>query len=130
MAGLALGSGDVTVLEMANAYATLASGGKHAEPVFVRKILGPDDSTIHKANLEEKQVIAPTVIYQITSLMQSVVERGTAVGVKSLERPIAGKTGTTNEARNAWFIAGIRAGIQRQARYSFASLKSSRSSTA
>ncbi len=100
---LALGSGDVTPLEVANSYATLASGGKFAEPVFVRRIKTPDDKVMELATEEPKQTIRPEVTYLITSLMQSVVEDGTAQRVKVLDRPVAGKTGTTNESRNAWF---------------------------
>lgn len=100
---LALGSGDVTPLEVANAYATLATGGKFAEPVFVRRVKTPEGQTMEWAHEEPKQTIRPEVTYLITSLMQSVVEDGTAQRVKVLERPVAGKTGTTNESRNAWF---------------------------
>ena len=111
---LALGSGDATPLEMVNAYATLAAGGKVAAPIFVRKVVAPTGEVLYEAKLEEKQTIRPEVVYLITSLMQSVVEDGTAKRVKQLERPVAGKTGTTNEARNAWFIGftpGLVAGV-------------------
>lgn len=101
---LALGSGDVTPLEMANAYATLADGGRYAEPIFVRLAKSPDGKALVSQQAAPKQTIRPAIAYLITSLMQSVVEDGTAQRVKVLERPIAGKTGTTNEARNAWFI--------------------------
>ena len=101
---LALGSGDVTPLEMVNAYATLAASGQVAAPIFVRKILGPDGEVLFEAKVEKKQTIRPEIIYLTTSLMQSVVEDGTAKRVKQLQRPVAGKTGTTNESRNAWFI--------------------------
>lgn len=101
---LALGSGDVTPLEMVNAYATLASGGELAQPIFIRKVVAPDGSVLFETKQEKKQTIRPEVTYLVTSLMQSVVEDGTAKAVKALERPVAGKTGTTNEARNAWFI--------------------------
>ena len=101
---LGLGSGDVTVLEMVNAYATIATAGKLAEPIFIRKIVDADGKTLQENTAEPKQTVKPEAAYQITSLMQSVVEDGTARRVKVLERPVAGKTGTTNEARNAWFI--------------------------
>lgn len=101
---LALGSGDVTPLEMANAYATLASGGQFEQPVFVRRIKTPDGESVVLDHEEPKQTIRPQIAYLITSLMQSVVEDGTAQRVKVLDRPVAGKTGTTNESRNAWFI--------------------------
>ncbi|MEL7371484.1 MAG: penicillin-binding transpeptidase domain-containing protein, partial [Myxococcota bacterium] len=101
---LALGSGDVTPLEMVNAYATLAAGGQVAAPIFVRKVVAPDGEVLYETESETKQTIRPEVVYLTTSLMQSVVEDGTAKRVKQLERPVAGKTGTTNESRNAWFI--------------------------
>ena len=111
---LSLGSGDVTPLEMVNAYTTLAAGGRVAAPIFVRKIVGPDGDTLYEAKYEPKQTIRSEVVYLATSLMQSVVEDGTAKRVKQLARPVAGKTGTTNESRNAWFIGftpGLVAGV-------------------
>jgi penicillin-binding protein 1A len=101
---LALGSGDLTVLEIVNAYATLATNGRYAPAVFVRKVVGPDEEVLLEADTEPVQTLRPEVAYQVVSLMQSVVEDGTARAVKELGRPVAGKTGTTNEARNAWFI--------------------------
>jgi penicillin-binding protein 1A len=101
---VALGSGDVTPLEMVNSYATIASGGVYSEPVFITKVLAPDDTLMFEAVREEKQALRAEIAYQVTSLMQSVVESGTAQRVRSLERPVAGKTGTSNEARNAWFV--------------------------
>jgi penicillin-binding protein 1A len=101
---LALGSGDVTPLEMTNAYATIATQGRYAPPIFVQKVVGPQDEVLFEAKSEPKEVMRPEVAYLITSLMQSVVEDGTAKAVTVLQRPVAGKTGTSNEARNAWFI--------------------------
>jgi penicillin-binding protein 1A len=101
---LALGSGDVTPLEMVNAYATLATGGEVAAPIFVKKVLSAEGRVLHEARSEPTRAIRPEVTYLVTSLMQSVVEDGTAKAVTALERPVAGKTGTSNEARNAWFI--------------------------
>ncbi len=101
---LGLGSGDVTVLEMVNAYATLAAGGRRGAPVFIRKIVDAGGKVLKENRPDLEQTLRPEVAYQITSLMQSVVEDGTAQRVKKLQRPVAGKTGTTNEARNAWFI--------------------------
>lgn len=101
---LALGAGDVTPLEMTNAYATLAAQGQYREPIFVRKVTDPQGQVLLESNPEPKQVVDPAVVFQVVSMMQSVVEEGTAQRVKQLERPVAGKTGTTNEARNAWFV--------------------------
>ena len=102
---LALGSGDVTPLEMTNAFATLAAGGRSAPPTFITKAVDPEAGALRVPDRPAPQVAIPAeVAYQVTSLMQSVVEDGTARRVKVLKRPVAGKTGTTNEARNAWFI--------------------------
>lgn len=107
---LSLGSGDVTVLEVANAYATLAARGAHKEPTFIRRVIGPEGKVLLEADNPATQVLRPEVAYQVTSLLQSVVEDGTAQSVQKLGRPVAGKTGTTNESRNAWF-AGYTPGL-------------------
>lgn len=101
---LSLGSGDVSPLEMTNAYATLATQGLLAEPIFVKKITEPDGTVLFEHKADPKSVIRADVAYLTTSLMQSVVEEGSGRRVRALKRPVAGKTGTTNEARNAWFI--------------------------
>jgi len=97
---LSLGAGEVTPLEMVNAYATLASGGMLAEPTFIDAING-------KAQPQAKgeQVITPEVAYVITDTMRSVVTEGTAamIGAK-IKAPISGKTGTSNDAKDTWFI--------------------------
>ena len=97
---ISLGAGEVTPLEMTNAYATLASGGMFAEPTFIDAI---DGKAIPAGKTE--QVITPEVAYVITDTMRSVVTEGTAamIGAK-LKVPISGKTGTSNEAKDTWFI--------------------------
>jgi penicillin-binding protein 1A len=96
---LALGSGEVTVLEHVNSIATIAAGGVAMAPRFVEAIDG-------KATQQPQgnQVMRPEVAYVVTNMMQSVVEEGTATRAKPLKIPIAGKTGTSNEARDTWFI--------------------------
>lgn len=101
---LALGSATLQPLELINAYATLASGGRYADPVFIQKVVDPSGKVLFESQATPRQTITPELTYLITSLMQSVVEDGTAQAVKALERPVAGKTGTTNESRDAWFI--------------------------
>ncbi|MBI4511192.1 MAG: PBP1A family penicillin-binding protein [Deltaproteobacteria bacterium] len=96
---LALGSGVVTPLEITNAYATLASGGLHANPVFLISI-GDEPQPRPQAT----QAIRQETAFLITSMMESVVESGTAQAAKRLKRRIAGKTGTSNGGRDAWFI--------------------------
>ncbi len=101
---LALGSATVTPLEMTNAYATLASSGLLSDPIFIEKVTDPTNAVIYAVPSQARQTITPELSYLITSLLQSVVEDGTAQAVKTLERPVAGKTGTTNDSHDAWFI--------------------------
>jgi len=96
---LALGSGEVTPLEMTNALATFAAGGKTAKPRFVDAI----DGKATPPSTEE-QVLRPEVAYVVTDMMRSVVTEGTANKAAKLKIPIAGKTGTSNDARDVWFV--------------------------
>jgi penicillin-binding protein 1A len=96
---LALGAGEVTPLEHVNALATFAAGGKAAKPVFVDAIDG-----VATPAAEAKQVIEPEVAYVVTDMMRSVVTSGTGVLASKLGIPIAGKTGTSNEAKDVWFV--------------------------
>ena len=93
---LALGSGVVTPLELTNAFATFATGGRWSEPLFLLEDGAPAP--------EQKQVLRPEVAFLITSVMESVVEEGTATAAKKLKRRISGKTGTSNGGRDAWFV--------------------------
>ena len=87
-------------MELTNAYATLAAQGKRAQPILVDAI----GTTAEPRPLPE-QTIQPDVAYLITSVMQSVIEEGTAASARGkLKRPAAGKTGTTTSERDAWFI--------------------------
>jgi len=96
---LALGSGEVTPLELTNAIATIAAGGIAMAPRFIEAIDG-------KATPQPQgqQVLRPEVAYVVTNMMQSVVTEGTATKAAALKIPIAGKTGTSNESRNTWFV--------------------------
>ncbi|HUQ02863.1 MAG TPA: PBP1A family penicillin-binding protein [Kofleriaceae bacterium] len=96
---LALGSGEVTPLEMTNAFATFAAGGVWRAPRFVARINNED-----QAAGAEKQVLPPEIAYVITDMMRSVVEQGTATKAKSLKLTIAGKTGTSNDVKDTWFV--------------------------
>ncbi|MBN2360229.1 MAG: PBP1A family penicillin-binding protein [Deltaproteobacteria bacterium] len=101
---LALGSGDVTPFELANAYATIASGGLFQAPVLIEHVKSNDGQLLLEASYEQSEALDPNVAYAMTHIMQSVVESGTAQRAKALDRPVAGKTGTSNEQRNAWFV--------------------------
>jgi penicillin-binding protein 1A len=100
---LALGTGEVTVLELANAYTTFDALGKYADPVLLVRVTDVRGTTLEEHQAAPEETIPPPVAYVATSLMRSVVEEGTAVAVRDLGRPAAGKTGTANEYRDAWF---------------------------
>lgn len=102
---LALGSYEVTPLELTNAITTYAASGEFAPPVLVTKIVGPDHRELPlPPALPPRRVMEPAEAYLTTSLMRSVVTSGTAVAAMKLGRPVVGKTGTTNDARDAWFV--------------------------
>jgi penicillin-binding protein 1A len=100
---LALGTGEVTQLEIANAYATFARAGQYADPLLLVRVSTPTGTVLEDHQAAFVDGTSPAVAYLITSLMRSVVEEGTAAAVRELNRPAAGKTGTTNEYRDAWF---------------------------
>ena len=101
---LALGSYEVTPRELANAYATYASGGEYATSTLITKIVGPDGKSIKlPAGPPKRRVMEPAEAYLITNIMTSVITEGTARRAQALGRPAAGKTGTTNQAKDAWF---------------------------
>lgn len=101
---LALGSYEVRPIELAGAYATFAAGGVYEEPRVVTRIVDPDGRDV---DLEPppppRRVLEPAEAFVITSMLESVVDHGTAQRAKSLGRRIAGKTGTSNEAKDTWF---------------------------
>jgi penicillin-binding protein 1A len=100
---LALGTGEVQMLEIANAYATLHSLGRHAEPLTLLSVRAADGKVLEEHQAAFTEALPPAAAFLATSLMQSVVEEGTATAVKSLHRAAAGKTGTASEYRDAWF---------------------------
>ncbi|MDP3156460.1 MAG: PBP1A family penicillin-binding protein [Archangium sp.] len=100
---LALGTGEVSMLEIANAYTTLQTNGMLAEPVMLVRVADATGKVLEERHAAPEQVINPAVAFLATSLMRSVVEEGTAVAVLELNRPAAGKTGTAQEFRDAWF---------------------------
>jgi penicillin-binding protein 1A len=100
---LALGSSAVTPVELATAYAALAAGGVVHKPWVVRRATGPDGAQVPLLGRFGERVLAEEEAYIMTSLLTSVIEYGTGAEALALRRPAAGKTGTTNEARDAWF---------------------------
>ncbi|MEA2934647.1 MAG: penicillin-binding protein [Variibacter sp.] len=120
-----LGAGETTVLKMTAGYSMFANGGKKIKPTLIDRIQDRYGRTVFKhdqrecrgctaqkwANQEEpslvdrrEQVIDPMTAYQITSMMEGVVQRGTATVLREVGKPIAGKTGTTNDWKDAWFV--------------------------
>ena len=102
----ALGSGEVGILELINAYATLGSQGLREDPVLIRKVTARDGSLMFSPKGEPVQSMRPETAYLTADLMRSVIDdsEGTAHALSVLGRPIAGKTGTANEHRDGWFI--------------------------
>ncbi len=103
---MVLGSTEVTAYEVAGAFATIANLGFGAEMSAIRSVLDGEGTPIVRDTLGASQAVSPRVAYLVTSLMQGVVDRGTASAARSagLTFPIAGKTGTTNDGRDAWFV--------------------------
>ncbi len=100
---LALGTGEVVMIEIANAYTTLQSQGKYAEPVMLVRVTDAKGTVLEEHHAAFEETLPPAVTFLATSMMRSVVEEGTATAVKELDRPAAGKTGTAQEFRDAWF---------------------------
>lgn len=120
---LALGSTALTPIELLNAYTVFANGGVKVSPSYINRIvdrtgrilesidpadfasgIDPDQRLIRKP---PRRVLSPETAYLITNIMESVVREGTGGRAKSLGRPAAGKTGTTNDLKDAWFIGYI-----------------------
>ncbi|MDP9151685.1 MAG: PBP1A family penicillin-binding protein [Myxococcota bacterium] len=101
---LALGSYEVRPLELAGAYATFGAGGVYDEPQLVVRIVGPDGKDV---TLPERpparRILDEAEAYVVTSMLTSVIDHGTGARAKSLGRPLAGKTGTSNGPKDAWF---------------------------
>lgn len=122
----ALGSSETTVLRMTTAYAQLVNGGKKITPTLIDRIQDRRGKTIFSHDTRicatcgpllqwESQAVPdipdnrpqlddPLSVYQIVSILEGVVQRGTAARLKSMNRPLAGKTGTTNDSRDTWFV--------------------------
>jgi penicillin-binding protein 1A len=122
---MSLGAGETTLLRMATAYCMLANGGKEVKSTLIDRIQDRYGRTIWRHDErqcmgctaerwagqaepefveERRQIIDPHTAYQITHILEGVIQRGTATVLQSLNRPIAGKTGTTNEEKDVWFL--------------------------
>ncbi|MFP4312938.1 MAG: penicillin-binding protein 1A [Alphaproteobacteria bacterium] len=123
---MSLGAGETTLLDLTAGYAVFVNGGKKITPTFVDRIQDRNGSTIFRHDSRQcpncgnrirwqnqpvpevpdnrEQVADPRTAYQIVSMLEGVIERGTAQRLKSIGYPLAGKTGTTNKSKDAWFI--------------------------
>jgi penicillin-binding protein 1A len=122
---ISLGSAETTLLNLTSAYSSFVNGGKLVKPIIIDRIQDGEGNTIinnenrrcvncesisfSSGNFPEiednyKQILSPQTAYQVTSLLQGVVERGTGKQLKKLGLNLAGKTGTTNDNTDAWFI--------------------------
>jgi len=101
---IALGAGEATPLEMTAAFATFPNEGLRMKPMLVTRITDRDGNIIEENRPTAVDAIRADTAYLMTSLLRGVVERGTAVRARALKRPIAGKTGTTNDYTDAWFV--------------------------
>lgn len=101
---ITLGASDVTLLEMVSAYSAFPNQGVRMEPHFVTRVTDRDGRELERFHPETASVIPADLAYVVTHLLEGVVARGTATSAQRLGRPIAGKTGTTNDFTDGWFI--------------------------
>ena len=103
---LALGAVDATLLELVSAYTIFPNGGRRAEPWFVARVRDRDGKVLYRNEPRREDVISPEVAWILTSMLRDVNIRGTAAAVwaSGLRHPSGGKTGTTNEFTDAWYV--------------------------
>jgi membrane carboxypeptidase/penicillin-binding protein len=103
---IALGALEVTPLELVTAYAPFANGGMRVKPRLVRRIEAPDGTVLWSAENEQYPAMNPADAYEVTTMLRGVVDYGTGRAIRDagLTAPIAGKTGTTNNATDVWFV--------------------------
>jgi len=123
---MALGAGETTLYRLVSAYATLVNGGRRVEPTIIDRVQDRTGSTIfahevlpcdtcdvsewspelHEPQFPEtrEEVVDPVTAYQVVHMLEGAVERGTGTALRPLGRPLGGKTGTTNDFRDAWFV--------------------------
>ena len=103
---LGLGSSSVGLLELTSVYSVLLNEGSRVEPYAIVSVEDNAGKVLELAELQALPVISKETAYGITNMMEDVIQKGTGQAAKSIGRPIAGKTGTTNDFINAWFIGG------------------------
>ena len=111
---LPLGSAEASLIEMVSAYSAFPNQGIRMRPYFVTKVTDRDGNLLEEAHPKAASAIRADTAYIVTSLLQGVVQRGTGAQAAQLGRPMGGKTGTTNDYTDAWFIGfdpGLAAGV-------------------
>ncbi len=122
---MSIGAGETTLLRLATAYGMIVNGGKRITPTFVDRVQDGQGWTVYRHDERacdacqgltydgqpppdlpdnRQQVLDPAIAYQMVSMMEGVVQRGTGSAVKAVGKPLAGKTGTTNDGRDVWFV--------------------------
>ena len=122
---MSLGAGETTLMRLTSAYAMLVNGGKRIEPRFIDRVQDRYGENLFKYDQraciacsdevyqqqtapdlpdDREQVLSPQTAYQVVSMLEGVVKRGTGRRISTIGKPLAGKTGTTNDSRDAWFI--------------------------
>jgi len=103
---MALGSSEVTLLDLTTAYGTLAQQGVKTEPYGIRRVINRAGKVIYEAEVKTKKVVDPQTAAIVTWMLKDVVKDGTGTAAQ-LNRPVAGKTGTSEESRDLWFVGYI-----------------------
>jgi penicillin-binding protein 1A len=101
---LALGSSSVSLMEMVSSFGVFANQGMRVEPMAVRSVTDASGKVLEYHEPAAQQVLSPDVAYVITNMLQDVIQRGTGVRARELGHSLAGKTGTTNDFTDAWFV--------------------------
>jgi penicillin-binding protein 1B len=103
---LALGAAEVTPLEVAVSFASLANNGVRTQPLAVKQVLDPNGRVLEKRDVRVEKVLSPQMAFMMNHLMKGVLDRGTGELARrwGFTRPAAGKTGTTNDFKDAWFV--------------------------
>lgn len=104
VASLALGTADLSPLELAASYASFANQGVYVQPYMVESIQLPDGRVLEERSTQARKATEPEIAYLLTSLLEGVIDRGTATAVRHFDIDLAGKTGTTDDFSDAWFV--------------------------